>query len=1165
MGDRVEELAGKVLALLGICDGARSRESMRAVFPEYSDAEMCQALVQLCERGAVSLGPAGAALVLQEVAASAAEPGMASQEVAAPSGESETAPQEDREEFSAEPSAGELADPSEEPQSEWAPEITGETLLLGVEAPRDYSSTYLPAEEIDSFIAGLGFKDSMRSASSSDTEGPSSAAGASEPSGFLGDAVLDFLSAAAPEQTEGEPSEQPKKKRGAIAYGTSVKHMGLSDYAAERLISKGMNRVEEVVVALGPSGSPNHGSQRCFREARKVLAEEAVCLPWALDDSQLGVLRSTAKSTDYVFDLFGVLCHAQESDARAQGEEEGDPFDPYAPESSIIPIERLFLSPALVGLLKENNVDTVGDIVYLGRSGLLSMRSFGENKTRVVLDALERGLRPEKRVDRVPLSAFESEYSSEAVFLTGLLEQALSGRSYPLLHDPFVAMVLPKAAEQLETSDAEHAFEPLLAELESSDRLVLACHLELSRKLRKLRKRAQKGADGEDLFAGVPCGSAWDAAAERLVQGDSGLRFDGQTRRISVVKPTLSGWVATLKDVHRAALEMRLAGRTLQECGEELGVTRERVRQITTKALKGRPALAEDDFLPLFEAYFMTSEQFAAVTGQPPETYEYLSLVASTKRDERAPLELALDDPSVDEAMRERIRGLVDDGFAYVDGRRVPLKRQPVMEALLRRHASDKSISVGELLEHYRAFMEEHGMEDGSVFEENGQRALSASLERWDFSMVCGRPADDDGVRRDIRFFDWNAKDFKPLRDYLGQWAKRDIECSTALLMCDEEGARIAADLGLHDEYELHSVLRRGIGELWGMDVRKRPMVRFGNGDRASQVLDLIRELGPADAYVLADGYCDRYGVSPATFRGSFLKDFRIYENDGIYQYAESELTGELKSVLEGALLGHNYVPMSAVRARCAPAFPEGAPAIGATVLSELGYHVSGDLAVRDGVDEVAMFGELIDGRRTFGIDDEGFGDEVFRNESFKAALNRRIRAYEVVEYLKDRFLNVEMVLGRGDMPMGKDDLRDYTNAALAFMEPGRPYSVRSLRQAGFHHKVSALRDRLPESGDYFFGSLIATGYVGERVKLTSLNGVYLFCRRPGPFSSPDLVAYMAGDEPIDEETLRMRLSAEHGIDIDLSALRSLCRRAGVTLAGSPSQDDGDEEGQEAF
>ena len=50
MGDRVEELAGKVLALLGICGGARSRESMWAVFPEYSDVEMFP-LVRVCGYG----------------------------------------------------------------------------------------------------------------------------------------------------------------------------------------------------------------------------------------------------------------------------------------------------------------------------------------------------------------------------------------------------------------------------------------------------------------------------------------------------------------------------------------------------------------------------------------------------------------------------------------------------------------------------------------------------------------------------------------------------------------------------------------------------------------------------------------------------------------------------------------------------------------------------------------------------------------------------------------------------------------------------------------------------------------------------------------------------------------------------------------------------------
>lgn len=1144
MNERIEELGAKVHALLGICEGSRSRESMRAVFPEYSDAEMCQALVMLCERGLATLGPAGASLPQQEAAESDVPESAALHEVA-----EELSILEGDGPAVFEPVAShgdpEFEEPSAESelvaesQSEWAPEITGETLLLGVDAPRDYSDTYLSADEIDSVIKNLG----------------------------LGVGSVDRESVLPPapsERVETGRQEEPNEQVAPVAYGASIKRFGLSDYASTRLIEKGINRVEELVAAFGSSATLSHGNQRCFREARKALANAAVGLPWDIDVEQLAVLRGFAKSDSYVFDLFGVLCRTGLEPSETEEKWEGDPFDPQSPASAMLPIERLFLSPALVNLLKERGIGTVGDIVGLGRDGLLALRSLGENKTRLVLEAMERGLRREgcDEDSVLSVSAFETSYSQEAVFLTGLLEQTLAGRSYPLQHDAFVAMVLPMAAERLGASDAEHAFEPLLGQLEGSERLVLACQIELDRKLRKLRKRIQKRGAGEDLFVGVPAGQAWDTAANHIVGDDASLCFDGDTRRISVVKPTVSEWAATLKDNQRIAMELRLSGKTLEECGKELSVTRERVRQITAKALKGRPVLAEDSFLPFFEAYLMTEGQFRTLTDQPAESYEYLCLVAATKRDERAPLEAALDDAALDEGLRERIRSIVDEGFVYVNGARVQLKRQPVMEALLKLHASDKSVSLDELLGYYRAFVDEHGMDDESAFCDSGPRAISACLERWEFSMVSSRPVDDDGVRRDIRYFDWAGKDFGPLREYLRSWAQQDIECSAAMLMRDSEGALIAADLGLQDEYELHSVLRRGVGDIPGMEVRKRSMVRFGEGDRSQQVLDLIQELGPVDANDLAEVYSERYGVAPLTFRGSYLRDFKIYESDGLYCCAGNGLTADQQQRLERALDGCDYMALARLRACMAEDFPDDNVFLGASALASVGYRISGDLAIRDGVDEAVVFGQLIDRFDTFGVDDGGFGPEVFRNESFRSALNKRIRSFDVVEYMKDRFLRVDTVLSRGAVPVSKDDLRDYVNAVVDFMEPGVPYSVRSLRQAGFSHKVSLLRDRLPSGGDYFFGSLIATGYVGERLKLTSICGVPLFCRKQGPFSSPDVVVYMVEEGPVGEKDLRLRLLTEHGVEIALPMLRSLCKRAGVALVGATS--DGDSaDGQE--
>lgn len=1101
MEERVERLMGELRGILERADGPCLRENLRWSVPSYSDAELCQALVMLCEEGAITLGPAGAAW------AEAGSPAVGSEPVA----------------------------------------ISGETLLVGCGAPRDYSDTYLPEEEVESLVARLGYRGA---ADEPDGSGESRA---------LPDEESD-------ESPLADQEEATSEALRPAALDLPLEKYGFSTRVSNFLGRSGAQRLRDLLPLLPTLDDVNGLGSRSIREIRSAVAASSIDLPFPVTARQLGALCEFSGSDEYVFDLFGLLCvaEAQVADDRP-GASEG------LGDDGPVFVEDLGLSLPVLRALKANGLNTVDDVLQEGEEGLRQIRYFGDKKVQEVLDVLVAGpgawaLTKRGMIDRVSLEEFCSDFTSQALDLTDRLRSHLEARGYPVACEPFTIMMLPVVSARTEDDGSlgnpEVLIDRLQEEVEASDRLILACGVDLRRHAREMLRSVQEG--GAYTALSVPLGEAWAVAAMLLADEEEALSFDLDTRELSVTLLTVAEWAATLRDSHRRALELRLEGKTLAECGDCLGVTRERVRQLVTKALDKRPTLEEDRLLPLFEGYAMGKEQFTAITGEPGATFEYLALVAKTKKDNRAPLEDALDDPSLDELTRSRIRSLVDEGFTYIDGHRVRLSRRPVIEALLRRHASDRCISLDELLGFYRAFVDEYGMEDDGVFQGSGPRALSACLDRWEFAMASSSPLDEDGVRRDIRYYDWEAQDFEPLRALLERWSQRDIECSTALIMRDEEGLRVAAGLDLRDGYQLHCAIRRGVGDLDRVQVRKRPMLCFGDGDRQRQVIGLIRDLGSADAYELADAYEERYGVQPATFRGSFLKDMQAYESNGVYRYVDAGLTSAQRAFLSGDLEGRGYLPLDAVRKRFLAAFPESpALLLNEENLAELGYRPSGGLVVRMDVDEAAMFGSLIDGRRTFGIDDEGFGPDVFRHEAFRSELNKRIRAFEVVEYLKDRFLSVSALEQLPD-PVTADDLRDYVRAVIDFMEPGRPYSVRSLREAGFSHRVSALRDRLPSAGDYFLGSLIATGYVGGRLRLTSINGTYLFCKCQGSFSTPDFLAFMAEGKPVDEESLRLRLAAEHGVEVELSLLRSLCQRAGVSLlrgsgAQAPRELDGAE------
>src|SRR5699024_8607512 len=91
-------------------------------------------------------------------------------------------------------------------------------------------------------------------------------------------------------------------------------------------------------------------------------------------------------------------------------------------------------------------------------------------------------------------------------------------------------------------------------------------------------------------------------------------------------------------------LQARLDGKTLQEIGDQYGITRERVRQLTQKELKKKPRLREDKYIYIYDHYDISLEDFILAFDEPSETYYYLEMICQTNRSKRKPLEEILTD-----------------------------------------------------------------------------------------------------------------------------------------------------------------------------------------------------------------------------------------------------------------------------------------------------------------------------------------------------------------------------------------------------------------------------------------------------------------------------------------------------------------------------------------
>lgn len=125
----------------------------------------------------------------------------------------------------------------------------------------------------------------------------------------------------------------------------------------------------------------------------------------------------------------------------------------------------------------------------------------------------------------------------------------------------------------------------------------------------------------------------------------------------------------------REVIQGRIEGKTLQEIGEQYGVTRERVRQLMQKGLRKKPYLREDKYAYLYDHYDFALEDFVLAYDEPHETYYYLEMISQITRAKRKPLEDILIDTAIAPELRKKAARAIYKQYVSTDGVRVKMTR----------------------------------------------------------------------------------------------------------------------------------------------------------------------------------------------------------------------------------------------------------------------------------------------------------------------------------------------------------------------------------------------------------------------------------------------------------------------------------------------------------
>lgn len=565
------------------------------------------------------------------------------------------------------------------------------------------------------------------------------------------------------------------------------------------------------------------------------------------------------------------------------------------------------------------------------------------------------------------------------------------------------------------------------------------------------------------------------------------------------------------------------------------------LRQRRADLLVNRPHLDEDRFAPLYQRYDLTEDAFCKITQAPSVAFGYLKTV---KISSKFSLRLAANDRTLPQEWRERIAQL--NRRPATDAPRTPVSTEASNASQLEQIARNKMGNLSTRSVALRAFAE-----SGAVKEYHNLKDLRSRYQLFLEDNKCGYkltlalPTDDVRCLNElrgthmflvprankIRSYKVDSRFTSELRQILTLAVARNIECGTGLIL--RENQELCDLYDVHDDEELYEIIRSFVrpGSVPGLEMGAMPLIRLGKTDRKNQMLGVLRDAGTElSREDFAQRYADAYCVDTRTVRGNYLRDMNAYLRNGRYSYVDSDLTAEQQQFIKD-MVTDDYVSLPYVEASFAAKFGAATDRlVNDRTLAPLGLEISRDLIVREGVDLRRSFTNLLMSRDSFAFGSPGFGDEVINHPEFRNAITPLLRNFTFIECNRDSFISLKRL--SESTGVRRIDLGSYACSLFARTEPGVPFTVTSLRKQGFMHKLDVVVDECGFDNS-FYDSIVLYGLAQEQIRRTRFSGVYMFCRKEGPFSSGDAVEYVVRQKgPIEVGDLIDVFQDEYGVAI---------------------------------
>ena len=572
------------------------------------------------------------------------------------------------------------------------------------------------------------------------------------------------------------------------------------------------------------------------------------------------------------------------------------------------------------------------------------------------------------------------------------------------------------------------------------------------------------------------------------------LSMDG----IKIKKTSIMDYINSIDDEKRKnIMTMRLNGSTLEEIGTHEGVTRERIRQISTKFLAEIPDVKESKYKNLFEKYNFNEEEFCKIYNEPKYTYYYLKLACDSGDTD---LIAGLDSIDFNDYQKSIIRKLRN--IISVFGRNTNGSKNEIIKILSEEYAMD-GIAIDDFTKIYNNFVKENPNVDLDLSDD---RSIEGILSRQDNIIF------DFGRR--FRYIDISSIEKSLINRLKNAINLEDGYYSTLVIFNDNPD--LMKEIDIRNEYELHSFMKKNQDIFTNIRFDRMPNFSLGDVDKHDFTMSKINEMAPMSVNDFLEFMEKNYGHKSNTFFSYLTTEFSDFINGNFIDSDVIEITDNLILELRKIITEPIYSLDSVKDLLKENGYTNVDEIITKNNMYKIGYKIRSSYILRKDYDSVedyfiklAMTSDFIP------------NDNILTSSTYSVSIKRIEKSYDIVSISDKEFITITKLKKLG---IDKEMLNKFCNDVFTSFENIMYFTI-------YNVKKTIDTSWIEDNGfdDIFYECLVETI---DNVKYLRINNQKIYSFIDDNVEVEDIINEFMIEDSIYVDELIDNIKNKYGIDV---------------------------------